>query len=1401
MYTINTQIRLCRTAALQMPPNAEVSSLRDLVETWRAASVRRLKSTVNQVSSLRDWAVCVLLFLTLNLQAENIRLFTPDDGLSNSHINQIFQDSKGYIWIATENGLNKFNGYDFEVYLSVPNDSTSIRGNLVTYVYEDSRGLFWIATSNGLLQYDRIKNVFFPWKMGDMDDLFKERRVNYIFEDRNHHLWISYPGNGVVRLDAETLSPVVFNRQNSGINDNTISCIFEDRHGNLWFGTEEQGVFVFNPQNYTTKHYAHHPAEPYSLSSNRVFAICENAHGEIWVGTIGGGINVFDENRQSFHALKTNSQMESLTYSLLLDNRQNVWVGTDGAGIFRYDLNGNKTPYWEEASTVCDLRKAKVHALFQDTQGNIWAALHQKGVLFISSSGNYFQNIGFNPFNVSKSIGYSCVISIIEDHAGNVWAGTDGDGLYRINPSGNVAHFTSTTTDNFKGNVITALFEDRDHHIWIGTYLNGFFRYNPKNGKFDSHFQKTDSENSLSNHVTSFQQDDQGNLWIGTNGGGISVFNPKTEKIKQYAFYQDKTKDQLSSNWVYDVLIDRNQGVWAATSNGLNYLDRNRDIFDLCTLADGNKKISNVMYTILEDEKGNIWVGSYYGLHCLDKSTGTPSLITTLDGLPDNMIAGIAEDRDHALWISTGKGLCRYYPETKECMNFFVEDGIQSNEFRRGSHFKGKNDKMYFGGINGITTFYPSLITNEYPLLNLVFTNFLIYNEPVKVGQSGILKKPLDETESIRLKYNQHSFTFMFAALEYAMPQRVNYYAQMENFDNQWRLIKSPDRSVTYTNLNPGVYVFQVKATIDGKHILQKDLEVIILPPWWRSPSARVIYVILTILLIYSIYVYLSYWVKQRRALMDKEQQKQLSESKLQFFTDISHEIRTPLTLIIGPLEKMLEMKTDESMQASFRIMYQNAIRILRLINQLMDLRALDKGKLKLKIEQVDILEFIRNIMDSFTDLANTRQIAVKLRTDDELPSVYIDRDCLDKIIFNLLSNAFKFTSQGGSVVVDVQTEKAEHLLISVQDTGIGISKEQQEYIFDRFYQVRDGKRNTKMGTGIGLHLSKMMVELHHGSLHVESELGKGTKFTVRIPLKATAYKADEFGAGNEEAPVIMFQPSVPVFNDEKNEEKAVKAKKKGQESILIVEDDTDILHYMESELSSDYYVYTAINGKEGLTKALQYLPDVIVSDIVMPEMDGLTLCKLIKANEKSCHIPVILLTAKTSVEQRIEGLEMGADSYIPKPFNIKHLQTRIEKLIQLRETLKQKYTGELEVVEDDIKVITSDEKLLNRFHDKLKELIANPDLNVDLISKELGISRVQFNRRLKTMINDSPGNYIRTYRLKHAAWLLLNKNMTIAEIAYAVGFSSQAYFSNTFKKHYGMTPTEYVETQRNTTK
>ncbi|MDR2620999.1 MAG: response regulator [Dysgonamonadaceae bacterium] len=1329
-----------------------------------------------------DW------FCPATTLAEKARILTPDNGLSNSHITQIYQDSKGYIWIATENGLNKFDGYSFTVYSEQKNDTTSLKGNYVYAVLEDSRGIFWVGTMSGLYQYDRNTDSFHPFRI-ESETPFYMDRVIWILEDKKGNIWLSYPGNGIICLDANTLKPTFYNWENSKITDNNINCAFEDTHGKLWLGTYGSGVYVLDTHDKSVNHYSGSRADPSGLNNHTVFSICEDAQGRILVGTLGGGVNVFDRNTQTFkQVMQGNSQTENQIYSICIDKTGKFWLGTDGAGVTRYDEKGNKLPELDFVSDVCDLSKAKIHQIFEDKQGNIWLALYQKGILFIPATGKMFRNYGFNPFHPSHSIGMNCVISVLEDSYGNVWLGADGDGLYRINRSDqSISHFSTTTRPQIPGNVITALFEDKDKNIWFGTYVNGTFRYNRKTGQFDSFLPY--------NHVTTFVQDKNNILWMGMNGNGICCWDVEKKTAKSFMYKNNQDwKNQLSSNWVYDMLIDADGKIRIGTSNGISIFDPGKEIFTNFPLSD-NLQNTNLIYVLNNDHAGNIWVGSFFGLYRIDAKTKEIKHLTTADGLPDNMINGIEEDANHFLWLSTGKGLCRYHPETGDILNLYAEDGIQSNEFRRGSHFKGKDDRMYFGGINGLTTFYPSDLAYKNTLLRLAFSDLRIYNTPVVVGKSGVLSKTLDESESIRLKYNQRDFTFTFAALEYGMPQRVQYYTQMENFNTQWRLANMPDRSVTYTNLNPGKYIFKVKATLDGNHFLERQIQIIIDPPYWLSVWAKIIYAMLILALLYTVYAYLSYRMKQSRILLEKEQQKELSESKLQFFTNISHEIRTPLSLIISPIEKLMSEKKNEKNFPIYKIIYQNAIRILRLINQLMDLRAVENGKLKLRLEKTSLEEFIRKIMDSFNELAKTKQIDYELITEHVLPMIYIDKDCLDKIIFNLLSNAFKFTPENGRITVYLGTHGKE-VEIRVKDTGPGIEKEKQALIFDRFYQVPDSKTNTRMGTGIGLHLAKMMVELHKGNIQVESTLNQGSTFTVRLPLDKKVYSPENFGVESGESPVTMFQPSVKIPEVEKNfsDSKEDTPKDKRIHSILIVEDDAAIQNYIRTEFSSKYKIYSANNGKEGLNQALKHSPDVIISDIVMPEMDGLALCRVLKTNDKTSHIPIILLTAKTSIEQRIEGLETGADSYIPKPFNLKHLEIRINKLIQLRATLKAKYSGNQEETRDELKIVSSDEKLFRKFNEKLKEQIGNPDLSVASISKDLGLSRIHLNRRLKSIIKESPGVYIRNYRLKQAASLLSKKKISIAQVAYAVGFSSHAHFSNLFKEYYGMSPTEYME-------
>jgi signal transduction histidine kinase/ligand-binding sensor domain-containing protein/DNA-binding response OmpR family regulator len=1344
-------------------------------------------------------AVILLLMVTpVCSNAGKNRLWTPNEGLSNSHILQITQDSKGYIWIATENGLNKFNGYQFTVYSEFPDDSTSLRGNYVNSILEDRRGRLWVASVGGLFRYDVEKDGFYPFLIQDSIPFYLDR-VIWLLEDRRGNIWVSYPNNGIIRLDAETLKPRFYNKTNSNVKDDNIDCVYEDRSGDLWLGTHQNGVYLFDTENETVKHFKSNPSVPGMLSENSVFSICEDAQGRVLIGTLGG-VNIFDSASETFSQLKTGlSIVENQIYSMIRDKSGNVWLGTDGAGIIRYDTLWEKLPSLEPLPELCNLAKAKIHCFFEDRQGNMWVALYQKGILFISSTTDNFENYGFNPFNSQYNIGTSCVISVLEDTDGAIWIGTDGDGLYKVNVSNRrMEHFTVEKTPGIPSDVITALFEDQDKNIWIGTYVNGMFRYNRKTKKFDSYYTASTGDAGLShNHVISFVQGQDGILWIGTNGGGLNRLDIKTKQIKSYKSYHANPDGmQAPGPWIYALHMDEEGIIWIGTSAGVNRFNPDTESFEIFP---NDRLNANLIYTIARDHKKNLWFGSFLGLYHLDKGTGEITCKTVSDGLPDNMINGIEEDSEHFLWLSTGNGLCRYHPETGDCLNFYAEDGIKSNEFRRGSHYKGKDGRLYFGGINGLTTCIPTRFAYDSTLLYLAFTDFLVYNEPIQAGKSAILEKSLDESESIRLKYNRRSFTFRFAAVEYDAPQRVLYYTRMENFDKYWRLVNNPNRSVTYTNLNPGEYIFKVKATLDGVHFLEREIKVMIEPPFLLSVWAKFIYAALILLAGYFVFLYLNYRMKQKQTLLEKERQKQLSESKLQFFTDVSHEIRTPLTLILSPIEKLKTTTKDEKTLAVYKIIHQNALRILRLVNQLMDLRAADKGKLKLKLEKTSPKEFVEKIMDSFRELSVAKQINFNLVAEENIPAVYIDRDCIDKVIFNLLSNAFKFTGNGGDITTFLGI-KERTLEIIVEDTGIGIEKEHQARIFDRFYQAGNHGTQAPAGTGIGLHLSKMMIELHRGEIFVESEPGKGAKFFVRLPLDRGVYKPEEFGNTSGGAVAMTVQPFFQPLQGELGS----KTGKRGgtnavpTQSLLLVEDDPDIINYIESELSPRYKIYKAGNGKDGLNKALKYIPDIVVSDIVMPEMDGLTLCKALKSNDKTCHIPVILLTAKTHVEQRIEGVEMGADSYIPKPFNLRHLETRIEKLIELRKKLKGKY-GREEMNDEnaEIRVLTSDEKLFGKFNDLLRRHISDPDISVETISRELGLSRVHLNRRLKAFINDTPGHYIHVFRLKQAALLLTNKKMTIAEVAYAVGFASHAYFSNRFREHFGLSPSEYVEANK----
>jgi signal transduction histidine kinase/DNA-binding response OmpR family regulator len=685
-----------------------------------------------------------------------------------------------------------------------------------------------------------------------------------------------------------------------------------------------------------------------------------------------------------------------------------------------------------------------------------------------------------------------------------------------------------------------------------------------------------------------------------------------------------------------------------------------------------------------------------------------------------------------------------------------------------------------------------------HPLLNLVFTDLYLFNERVvpENKKKAILQTSIDTAGEIKLSYSIKSFSIGFVGIEYNTPENIVYQVKIDGFDDDWKTMPFKNKSVTYTNLNPGKYIFRVKACLPGTEPVEKTLRIIITPPFWLTWWAKIIYLLLVIAGVYAGYRFISKRIRQKDEEMNKLKEEKIMQSQLQFFTDISHEIRTPLTLVLTPLQQLIKDTESVDLLKTYRLIYQNGERILRLVNQLMEMRRLDRGQVKLRVEKTEIAPFFEEIMSSFEQAAKDKRIGFILEIDKDVPNVWIDQEKIDKVIFNVLSNAFKYTPLDGEIKIRID-RTASDLRVRVSDTGPGIPKEAQELIFNRFYQIQDQNNKNRIGTGIGLHLSRSLMEIHHGKIFVESEYGKGSIFTILSPLDHSYLKpGEQIFEHKERSLATMVEPSLlpPELPGIKSEPETGGTKRNAKYKILVVEDDSQIRNYIADVLRNDYRVIQSENGKQGLETALSELPDCIISDVMMPEMDGISLCKKIKTNESTCHIPVILLTAKTNIEQRVEGLQIGADSYIPKPFNVDHLRVRVQKLIELRETLKQKYEGKLDVLEDTVKLKSADELFLQKIDQVIKEQLPNSELSVEVLGQHIGMSRSQLQRKLKKLVNQNPSDYIKTMRLRHAAYLLSTKKFAISEVAFAIGFSSQAHFSNSFKEMYGMSPTRYME-------
>lgn len=1350
--------------------------------------------------------ICILLGILMSTFtgfSQQAKLFTVDHELSSSMINHIYQDRDGIIWIATEDGLTSYDGVKFTTLKQDPQSENSLVSSYIRVVKEDKQGHLLIGTLKGLEHYDKAAGMIQTVPLHFESGSYGEANIACMEVRKNGQLIIGTSGHGIFTLEQgnDTLSA----RQHKDlVPSNFIVRLFEDRQGLLWVLTSDKGTYCITPDRKLKKHY---PTEKKILTPS---AICEDLQGNIYISCFKNGLFKLNRETDSFmQEIASNTQTRFNIKTLNTIDSTSIYIGTDGGGLKVYDTHKHTLEDLPINSANLDFRIAKVHSFLQDRQGNIWLGLFQKGVLIIPANTNHFQYWGYKSSS-HNVIGSSCVMSATKTHDGTYWIGTDNDGLYAVTPDGKQkAHFVrSKNQPQLPPPTIMCIFEDSRHNLWIGSYQNGLARMNPQTGHCRYISLRGTHTPAEELNVYSIVEDNARQIWVGTMGGGLYRINPETEEVyccptPSSGLEYRPSLNILHNRWINCLLHTSDDKLYIGTYDGLGCLDI--PTMNFTSTYHTNRLLDKeVVYTLYEDKERNIWMGTTQGLVRLNPENGQTETFNTTHGLPSNSVSAIAGDSMDHLWISTSYGLAHFNKQTRTFVNFYAGDGLQGNEFSKGVAYTDQ-EEIIFGGTGGVTYFHPNDIINRNKEPEIRIADFYIHERQVKVGmKSGgknIIDVPVTEASHFRLCYKDNSFSIELSAMEFYNPERITYLYRLNN--SNWVNLQTGNNRVSFSDLKPGNYHFEIKAKDYNAFSPVKSFTVEITPPWWNTWWANILYMLIVI----SIIALIIYQIRQRyrthQTMLEHIHAEQLNEAKLQFFINISHEIRTPMSLIISPLQKLMSVDGSDERQKTYQMIYRNAERILRLVNQLMDIRKIDKGQMQLKFQETEMVGFIQDLYHTFQYQAETKNIQLEfIHQTDELHA-WIDPKNFDKVIMNLLSNAFKFTPENGQITIQLtegtdlhasQSCLQHYLEISIKDSGIGINPAEKQRIFDRFYQVRNSLNYQGTGTGVGLHLSRSLVELHHGIIEVNNNTPEpGCCFTIRIPLGKNHLKAEDI---DYTQPVYSSQEKTeaqPIHTENKEE---TKVRSKTKYRVLVVEDENEIRKYISRELSTTFHTSECCNGKDALDAILKETPDLVISDVMMPEMDGMTLCKKIRQNININHIPVILLTAKNREEDNLEGLEIGADAYITKPFNIDILQQTALNLIKSREVLKNAFQGNQEQEErmEKIVVESPDEKLLNRVMKVINSNLSNPKLNVEMIASSVGISRVHLHRKLKELTNQTTRDLIKNIRLRQAATLLAEKKHSIAEIANLTGFSNTAYFSNSFKEMYGVSPTTYME-------
>ena len=1320
------------------------------------------------------FSLCILIGIQqiVLAQSYNFRHYQVESGLSYNSVICSLQDKNGFMWFGTKNGLNRFDGYRFKIYRNDPEQPGSLGHNFIHSLLEDEKGQLWIGTLKGLYLYDQTKDTFRLIAGTGAKD------INSLKTDRRGKIW--FIAGGILQCyEQKTGKLTGF----ENILPEQATSVTISHGGDIWVSTALGFLQHYQPGSGRF--------EPYNVFSRSgpalsrwIEKIEDTGDGQLFIGTSNQGIKLFNLRSHDYQDVPISNPDRTIIYArdFLKTATDEYWIATE-SGIFIYNRKSNKyTHLRNKTNDSYSLSDNAVYTLTKDKEGGIWCGTYFGGLSYYQQPYTSFDK--FYPKAGENSLQGNAVREIVKDGKGNLWIGTEDAGLNKYNPKtktftnfmpatpgsslshsnihglavtgnklwlGTFEHgldvFDINTSrvikkykagpapTEFKSNFIESLITTKDDELLIGTAF-GLYRYNAGSDDF-----MLLNEVPGDKHYSALLEDEHGTIWAGTLRDGLYSFNRRSKQSDSYLF-NAQDKNSLSSNEINGIFQDSDHNLWITTENGLN------------TLTSGNKGFKRY---------------------------------TTKDGFPSNIFYKILEDEMKNLWISTSRGLVHFNPKTEKIISFSKANGLLSDQFNYGSAFKDEDGQMYFGSVKGMISFNPERFRENKFISKVYITGFQVDNKELEVGtgDSG-LSGPINFAREIRLSHHQSNLSIDFAALSFTAPEMTEYAFVMKGVDDRWTYLKT-NRKVYFTDLSPGEYTFMVKASnssgIWNGQITQ--LKIVIDPPFWASIPALICYGLALVALVFVMvrYYHKRLWIKHREKIerWEIQKEKELYHAKINFFTHVTHEIRTPLTLINGPLEEVIR-KTEQlpALAGNLTIMKKNTDRLLELTNQLLDFRKTEQKGFNLSFVQLDVNELLRDTCVRFQPLIDEKKILMLVELEQTPLLAFADAEALSKIVSNLLDNALKYAS--AKVWIKTSSDENTFSIVIIND-GNTIPEKYKQLVFEPFYRMESAK--TKIGSGIGLSLAKSLAELHEGTLDLNTEIEGRTCFELRLPK----HHDQEYTIGRNIPAAVYAEENEPPLSKSDAELPV----------ILVVEDNPEIRTFITNILQEDFSIVAVENGEKALKALNNVSVQLIISDIMMPVMDGLELCKTIKGNIDYAHVPIVLLTAKNTLQSKIEGLEVGADAYIEKPFSPNHLLSQVVNLLTLRDKIKNHFAHSPLVHLKSMAYNKADEAFLDKLNDTIIKNMSNTALDVDFLADVMNMSRPTLYRKTKAISNLSPHELINITRLKHAALLLTEGHFKILKIASITGFSSSAQFARSFVKQFGMTPSEYAASVKNT--